>query len=342
MVRAGRAPRSTSTKSARVCEARRPRSPVRAVPAARAATPAEAVAVASSPPPPTIRGPRRPVAAMRPQAVAIRGLAAEHRAALPTSRRSNTFIQTIPATVAGLRYEEHHNGEASDTQAEEEAESSARGRRQLHRLQRHRAAAQVHLRPRQDPRSPGDRCLRPGAAQDRDGDQERTRDGAAAVHLVHPLSAEETTMKLILTHEVANLGAPGDIVEVKDGYGRNYLMPRGYAIRWTRGAEKQIESIKKARKVREVRDIAHAEDIRDQIEAVTVKVRERVGQGGRLFGAVTVSEIAEALNDQAGIDVDKRRIAIGNPIKATGGHTVTVSIHPEVSARLALDVAAAN
>ena len=149
-------------------------------------------------------------------------------------------------------------------------------------------------------------------------------------------------MKLILTHEVANLGAPGDVVDVKAGYGRNYLMPRGYALRWTRGAEKQIESIKKARKVREVRDVAHAEEIRTQIEAVTVKIRERVGTGGRLFGAVTVSEIADALKDQAGVDVDKRRIAIGNPIKSTGGHTVTVSIHPEVSAELALDVAAAN
>lgn len=149
-------------------------------------------------------------------------------------------------------------------------------------------------------------------------------------------------MKLILTHEVANLGAPGDVVEVKDGYGRNFLMPRGYAIRWTRGAEKQIDSIKKARTVREVRDVAHAEEIRTQIEAVTVKLRERVGAGGRLFGAVNVAEIADALKDQAGIDVDKRRIDVGNPIKATGGHSVTVSIHPEVSAKLALDVTEAN
>ncbi|UYM07331.1 50S ribosomal protein L9 [Solicola gregarius] len=149
-------------------------------------------------------------------------------------------------------------------------------------------------------------------------------------------------MKLILTHEVANLGAPGDVVEVKDGYGRNFLMPRGYALRWTRGAEKQIDSIKKARTVREVRDVAHAEEIRAQIEGVTLKLRERVGEGGRLFGSVTVSEIAAALKDQTGIDVDKRRIEVGNAIKSIGGHTVTVSIHDEVSAKLALDVAAAS
>lgn len=147
-------------------------------------------------------------------------------------------------------------------------------------------------------------------------------------------------MKLILTHEVTNLGAPGDIVDVKDGYGRNFLMPRGYAIRWTRGAATQIDSIKKARTVREVRDVSHAEEIGTQIEGVTVKIRERAGEGGRLFGAVTVSEIAEELKSQTGIDVDKRRIEIGNPIKSVGGHTVTVNVHPEVRASLALDVAA--
>lgn len=149
-------------------------------------------------------------------------------------------------------------------------------------------------------------------------------------------------MKLILTHEVTNLGAPGDVVEVKGGYGRNFLLPRGYAIRWTRGAERQIDSIKKARTVREVRDVAHAEEIRTQIEDVTVKIRERAGDGGRLFGAVTVSEIAEGLKEQAGIDVDKRRIQIGNPIKAVGGHTVAINVHPEVTASLALDVSAVN
>ena len=84
-------------------------------------------------------------------------------------------------------------------------------------------------------------------------------------------------MKLILTQEVFNLGAPGDIVEVKDGYGRNYLLPRGLAIRWTRGAEKQIDSIKKAREVREVRDVSHADEVKSQLEALPVQLQAQAG-----------------------------------------------------------------
>ena len=104
-------------------------------------------------------------------------------------------------------------------------------------------------------------------------------------------------MKLILTQEVAGLGAPGDVVEVKDGYGRNYLLPRGVAIRWTRGGEKQIDSIKKARSVRDVRDLDHADEIKAKLEAQAVPVQVRAGAGGRLFGAVTVADIVDALAD---------------------------------------------
>ena len=101
-------------------------------------------------------------------------------------------------------------------------------------------------------------------------------------------------MKLIFTQEVSSLGAPGDVVEVKDGYGRNYLIPRGVAIRWTKGAEKQIDSIKKARSVREVRDLDHADEIKAKLEARTVQVWSG-RRGGRLFGAVTVTDIVDAV-----------------------------------------------
>jgi large subunit ribosomal protein L9 len=147
-------------------------------------------------------------------------------------------------------------------------------------------------------------------------------------------------MKLILTHEVANLGAPGDIVEVKDGYGRNYLQPRGSAIRWTKGGEKQIVSMKKAREVRDVRDVSHAEEIRGQLEAKPVTVVARAGDTGRLFGAVTVADISAAVKQAGGPDIDKRRIEIGQPIRNTGDFTVAVRVHPEVSATLALTVVA--
>ncbi len=147
-------------------------------------------------------------------------------------------------------------------------------------------------------------------------------------------------MKLILTQEVSNLGAPGDVVEVKDGYGRNYLMPRGFAIRWTRGAEKQIDSIKKARSVREVRDLDHAEEIKTQLEALTVSVPAQAGSTGRLFGAVTVADIVAAVRAAGGPDIDKRRIQVDQPIKSLGAHDVHVKIHDELSAMLRLQVVA--
>jgi len=148
-------------------------------------------------------------------------------------------------------------------------------------------------------------------------------------------------MKLILTHEVTNLGEPGDIVDVKDGYGRNYLLPRHYAIRWSKGAAKQVESIKAARSARAVHDLEEAQQIKGRLEADVHNVSVRAGEGGRLFGAVTVSDIAAAL-EEAGAPVDKRRIEVGNPIKSLGAHQVSVRVHPEVSAQVRLNVVAAK
>jgi large subunit ribosomal protein L9 len=148
-------------------------------------------------------------------------------------------------------------------------------------------------------------------------------------------------MKLILTHEVSNLGEPGDIVDVKDGYGRNYLLPRQFAIRWTKGAARQVESIKAGRDARAVHDLEEAQQIKGRLEAEPVNVGVRAGEGGRLFGAVTVSDIAEAL-ETVGAPVDKRRIEVGNPIKSLGAHDVTVRVHPEVSATVRLNVVASK
>ena len=145
-------------------------------------------------------------------------------------------------------------------------------------------------------------------------------------------------MKIILTQEVTGLGGPGDVVEVKDGYGRNYLVPRGVAIRWTRGAEKTVESIKTARSTRAVRDLDHALEIKTKLEAQSVSVKVRAGQGGRLFGAVTVAEIAAALTETTGEPVDKRTIAVEHPIKSLGAHEVSVKLDDEVSATVALNV----
>ena len=145
-------------------------------------------------------------------------------------------------------------------------------------------------------------------------------------------------MKLILTQEVTGLGAPGDVVEVKDGYGRNYLVPRGLGIRWTRGAEKTAESIKTARGSRALRGHDHAEEIKAKLEAAPVNVQVRAGESGRLFGAVTVADIAGALAEVTGEDVDKRTIAVANPIKALGSHEITVRLHEDVAATVSINV----
>ncbi len=148
-------------------------------------------------------------------------------------------------------------------------------------------------------------------------------------------------MKLILTQEVTGVGAPGDIVDVADGYGRNYLVPRGFAISWTKGGEKQIAQIKRARDVREVRDLGHAKEIKGQLEALSVRLPAKAGDGGRLFGSITAADIASAVKAAGGPDIDRRRIELSGHIKSTGTHAITVKIHPEVVASVSVEVVAA-
>jgi large subunit ribosomal protein L9 len=147
--------------------------------------------------------------------------------------------------------------------------------------------------------------------------------------------------KIILTQEVTGLGSAGDVVEVKDGYARNYLVPRGDAVRWTKGGEKQVEAIKKARAARALRDADHAGQVKAKLEAAPVALKVKAGKEGRLFGSVTVADVAEVLGAAAGEAIDKRTIVIGNPIKALGAHQVSVKLHDEVSATVAINVVAA-
>ena len=145
-------------------------------------------------------------------------------------------------------------------------------------------------------------------------------------------------MKLILTREVAGLGLAGDIVDVADGYGRNFLVPRGAAINWTKGAEKQIAQIKRARDAREIRDLGHAREIKSDLEALTVTLSARAGRDGRLFGSITAGDIATAVKDAGGPTLDRKRIRIDGHIKSTGSHTVVVELHPDVVATIPLTV----
>src|SRR5690625_1219445 len=148
-------------------------------------------------------------------------------------------------------------------------------------------------------------------------------------------------MKLIMTHEVTGLGAPGDIVEVRDGYGRNYLLPRGLAVKWTRGGQKQVDQIRRARAARDIRNLDDAKEIAERLSGMTVRLNQRAGQGGRLFGSVTSSDVADAVKAAGGPAIDKRRVEIRNPIKSIGEHRVEVRLHPEVSATISLEVAEA-
>ncbi len=151
-----------------------------------------------------------------------------------------------------------------------------------------------------------------------------------------------TRMKLILTNEVTGLGAPGDVVEVAGGYGRNYLVPRGLAMPWTRGAEKQIDLIKRARAARDIRGLDDAREAAKRLSALTVQLNVRAGAQGRLFGSVSASDIAEAVRKAGGPELDRRRIEINTPIRTVGTHQVSVRLHPEVTTTLDVEVRGNN
>ncbi|HEU0191290.1 MAG TPA: 50S ribosomal protein L9 [Mycobacterium sp.] len=152
-------------------------------------------------------------------------------------------------------------------------------------------------------------------------------------------------MKLILTTDVEHLGAAGDTVEVKDGYGRNYLLPRDLAIVASRGAQKQADDIRRARESKTVRDLEHAAEIKAAIEAlgpVSLPVKA-AGDSGKLFGSVTAGDVVAAIKKAGGPNLDKRIIRLPKThIKTVGSHPVSVHLHTGVDVQVTLEVAAAN
>jgi len=151
-------------------------------------------------------------------------------------------------------------------------------------------------------------------------------------------------MKLILTADVANLGEPGDVVEVKDGYARNFLLPRALAIAATRGAEKQVESIRRAQQTRAVRGLEHAQQLKGALEGLSVRLSMRTaGSSGKLFGSVSAADVAGAVKAAGGPVLDRRTIELPREhIKKAGRHGVTVRLHPEVDAAFTVEVVAAG
>lgn len=144
-------------------------------------------------------------------------------------------------------------------------------------------------------------------------------------------------MKLILTQDVSGLGESGDIVEVKDGYGRNYLVPRGSAIVWSQGAEKQIEQIKRARAAREIRGLDHAQEVRQALEALDVTISARA-HDGVLFGSVTEKDVVDAIRAAGGPAIERRSVELPGHVKAVGPLAAQVRLHPEVVATVSVNV----
>lgn len=148
--------------------------------------------------------------------------------------------------------------------------------------------------------------------------------------------------KLILTHEVTGLGTPGDVVEVKNGYARNYLIPQGFAVAWTRGGAKQVEQIKAARAARELATLEEAQSLKANLESNTVKLAVKAGAEGRLFGSVKTVDVAEAVKAAGLGEIDRRKIEIPTPIKSVGTHEATVRLREDISATITLQVVASK
>ncbi|WP_394216731.1 50S ribosomal protein L9 [Brachybacterium vulturis] len=150
------------------------------------------------------------------------------------------------------------------------------------------------------------------------------------------------TTKLILTNEVTGLGAAGDVVDVKDGYARNFLMPRGLATPWTKGGQRQLDQIRAARGKRAIASIEDARSLKASLESKPVVIAERAGQNGRLFGAVSSKEVAEGIKAIFDKDIDRRTVEFVAPIRALGEHKATVRLHEDIFANLVVQVIAAK
>jgi large subunit ribosomal protein L9 len=144
-------------------------------------------------------------------------------------------------------------------------------------------------------------------------------------------------MKVLLKQDVAKIGKKGELLEVKEGYARNFLIPNGLAVEASGGALKQLEEEKKAQDRRKLKEKEEAQALAEKIGNVSLVLRHKAGDEGRLFGSITSSEIAEGLK-QKGFEVDKKKIVLDDPIRLVGDYTVKLKMHPEVSATINVQV----
>ena len=147
-------------------------------------------------------------------------------------------------------------------------------------------------------------------------------------------------MKIVLREDVETLGRKGDLLDVADGYARNYLVPRGLAIVATKGVVQQSTAMRRNRQIRDLRDKESAQELATRLTASPIEVKARAGEGGKLFGSVTTTDIVAAVKDRSGIELDRRKVTLAEPLKALGPAEVPVQLHSEVTATLVVEVVA--
>lgn len=147
-------------------------------------------------------------------------------------------------------------------------------------------------------------------------------------------------MRVILRSDVANLGKRGDIIDVADGYGRNYLVPKGIALKASDGAQSQAKAMRRSRDLRDAQDRSAAEEVATTLVSKVVTITARAGGEGKLFGSVTASDIASAVESQTGVALDRRKLELDEPVKTLGTHVVSVRLHTDVQFPITVEVVA--
>lgn len=147
-------------------------------------------------------------------------------------------------------------------------------------------------------------------------------------------------MKLVLRSDVNTVGKKGDLVDVADGYGRNFLLPKGKAILATPGVLGQAEAMRNARQLVDTKDREDAEAVAERLRDVKLTIEHRAGAEGKLFGSVTAADLAAAINEKAKVEIDKRVVHLDEPIKSVGSHTVQLKLHADVQVEIPLEVVA--
>jgi len=147
-------------------------------------------------------------------------------------------------------------------------------------------------------------------------------------------------MKVILQKEVDKLGTPGEVVEVADGYARNFLIPKGLAASASKGAVKHAERLREAHEKRQRAELDAAQAIADRLTSTPLRMSAKAGEDGRLFGSITVHHLADEIEKIAGGEIDRRQIHLGEPIRSVGAHEVRVHLHPEVDATVTVQIVA--